>query len=73
MSAGFEQRLGFIALRAGYSAARDGLKSVAAGLGLGFGPVKFEVSAGRFSGDLAGVALDGAQVTIALSIRGGGS
>ena len=73
VSAGVEQRLGFIALRAGYSAARDGLKSVAAGLGLGFGPVKLEVSAGRFSGDLAGVDLDGAQVTIALSIRGGGS
>ena len=46
---------------------------MAAGLGLGLGPVKFEVGAGRFSGTLNGVDYDGAQVTIALSVRGGGS
>ena len=73
VSAGVEQRLGFLTLRAGYSAANDGLTSVAGGLGLGFGPVKLEVSAGRLSGDLDGIDYDGAQVTIALSVRGGGS
>ena len=72
VSAGVEQRLGFVALRAGYSLANNGLKSAAAGLGLGFGPVKLEVSAGRISGEFAGIDYDGAHVTIALSVRGGG-
>ena len=73
VSAGLEQRLAFLTLRGGYSLSKDGLSSMAAGLGLGLGPVKFEVGAGRFSGTLNGVDYDGAQVTIALSVRGGGS
>jgi hypothetical protein len=73
VSAGFEQRLAFLTLRGGYSLSTDGLTSVAAGLGLGLGPVKFEVGAGRFSGTLNGVDYDGAQATIALAVRGGGS
>ena len=68
-----EQRLAFLTLRGGYSLSTDGLTSVAAGLGLGLGPVKFEVGAGRFSGTLNGVDYDGAQATIALAVRGGGS
>jgi len=73
VSAGLEQRLAFLTLRGGYSLSTDGLTSVAAGLGLGLGPVRFEVGAGRFSGTLNGVDYDGAQATITLAVRGGGS
>jgi hypothetical protein len=31
-----------------------------------------DVGAGRFSGELNGIDYDGAQVTLALAIRGGG-
>ena len=73
VSAGLEQRLGFLTLRGGYSVANDGLSSIGVGLGLGLGPVALDVGAGRFSGDLDGIEYDGAHVTIALSVRGGGS
>ena len=73
VSAGVEQRLGFMTLRAGYSAGDDGLTSVSGGLGFGAGSVKLDLGAGRLSGELNGIDYDGAHVTIALSVRGGGS
>jgi len=71
-SVGLEQKLGFLTLRGGYTLADRGLTSVAAGVGFGLGPVALDVGAGRFSGELNGIDYDGAQVTLALAIRGGG-
>ncbi len=73
VSAGVEQRLKFLVLRGGYAVAEDGLKALTAGVGLRVGPIRLDVGAGRLSGDLDGIAYDGVQGSVGLSVRGGGA
>lgn len=81
ISLGVEQRLWFLTLRAGGAKGTDGLQTVSGGLGLGLGPVHFDVSGGLMSGgfDFASgvvapenVDYAGGQVTASLQIIMGG-
>jgi hypothetical protein len=81
ISLGIEQRLWFLTLRAGGAKGSDGLQVVSGGLGLGFGPVKLDVSAGLMSGGFEfasglvapeDVDYAGGHGTISLQIMGGG-
>jgi hypothetical protein len=81
ISLGIEQRLWFLTLRAGGAKGSDGLQVLSGGLGLGFGPVKLDVSAGMMSGGFEfasglvapeDVDYAGGHGTISLQIMGGG-
>ncbi|MGE0160874.1 MAG: hypothetical protein AB7T31_15835 [Gemmatimonadales bacterium] len=81
ISLGLEQRLWFLTLRAGGAKGSDGIQVLSGGLGLGFGPVKLDVSAGMMSGgfefasDLVApedVNYAGGQLTLSLQVMGGG-
>lgn len=72
LSAGVEQRLKFLVLRAGYARAEDGIAAVTGGLGLRVGPVRLDMAAGKLSGELDGIGYDGLQGSLGLSLAGGG-
>lgn len=72
VAAGVEQRLGFLALRAGYARARDGVAALSGGLGLRAGPLRLDLAAGRLSGSRDGIRYDGLQGSLGLSVAGGG-
>lgn len=71
-SLGVEQRLGFVALRGGYALARDGITALTGGLGLRLGPVGLDLAAGKLSGERDGVAWDGLQGSLGITVSGGG-
>jgi hypothetical protein len=82
ISLGVEQRLWFLTLRAGGAKGSDGIQALSGGIGLGFGPVKLDVSAGVMSGGFEftsglvapeDVDYAGGHVTASLQIMGGGS
>lgn len=72
VSAGVEQRLGFLVLRAGYARADDGITALTGGLGLRAGPVRLDLAAGRLSGSGSFADHDGLHGSLALSLAGGG-
>jgi len=81
ISLGLEQRLWFLTLRAGGAKGSDGVQVLSGGLGLGFGPVKLDVSAGMMSGDFEftnglvapeDVDYAGGHATLSLQVMGGG-
>ncbi|MDP2959129.1 MAG: hypothetical protein Q8N53_22095 [Longimicrobiales bacterium] len=72
LSAGVEQRLKFLVLRAGYARAEDGIAALTGGLGLRVGPIRLDVAAGKLSGELNGIGYDGLQGSLGLSLAGGG-
>lgn len=74
LSLGVEQRLPVLTLRAGYAMADQGITALTGGLGLGAGPILFELSGGRFSGEdvSLGSPWEGYYGTIALQVVGGG-
>lgn len=72
VAAGVEQRLGFLALRAGYARARDGVAALSGGLGVRAGPLRLDLAAGRLSGSRDGIPYDGLQGSLGLSVAGGG-
>jgi hypothetical protein len=81
ISLGVEQRLGFLTLRAGGAKGSDGIQVLSGGVGLGVGPVKLDLSAGRMSGGFEltsglvapeGVDHAGGHVTLSLQVMGGG-
>lgn len=72
VSAGVEQRLKFLVLRAGYARAEDGITALTGGVGLRVGPVRLDAAAGRLSGERGGIPYDGLQGSLGLSLRGGG-
>jgi len=81
ISLGIEQRLWFLTLRAGGAKGSDGIQALSGGVGLGFGPVKLDVSAGMMSGGFefaSGIVTPedvdyaGGHVTASLQIMGGG-
>ena len=81
ISLGVEQRLWFLTLRAGGAKGSDGIQVLSGGLGLGFGPVKLDLSAGMMSGGFEltsglvapeDVDYAGGHVTLSLQVMGGG-
>lgn len=72
VSLGAEQRLGFLALRAGFAKASDGVQAASGGIGLNLGPVGLDISGGILSGSMDGIDYTGTQATVGLSIRGEG-
>jgi hypothetical protein len=73
MSLGIEQKLPLLTLRAGVARATDGLGALTGGVGLGLGPVKLEVSGGKFTGEDLTSSWDGYYGTVAFQLKGGGS
>lgn len=80
ISLGVEQRLWFLTLRAGGAKGSDGIQALSGGVGLGFGPVRLDVSAGMMSGGFefaSGIVAPedvdyaGGHVTASLQIVGG--
>jgi hypothetical protein len=81
VSLGIEQRLWFLTLRAGGAKGSDGIQVLSGGLGLGFGPVKLDMSAGLMSGgfeltnslvESEDVDYAGGHLTLSLQVMGGG-
>ncbi|MDH3423367.1 MAG: DUF5723 family protein [Gemmatimonadota bacterium] len=81
ISLGVEQWLWILALRAGGALGSDGLQAINGGIALALGPVHLDVSGGFMSGgfDFASgvvtpqnVEYAGAQLTVALQLKGGG-
>lgn len=72
LSAGVEQRVAFLVLRGGYAMAQDGVNALTGGVGLRVGPVRLDLAAGKLSGEHDGIAWDGVQGSLGLSVVGGG-
>jgi hypothetical protein len=72
VSAGVEQRLKFLVVRAGYARAEDGITALTGGGALRLGPVWMESAVGLLSGNRDGIPYDGVQASLGLSLRGGG-
>lgn len=81
LSIGVEQRLLFFVVRAGAARGSDGLQVLSGGVGLAFGPVALDLSAGLMSGGFEfteglvtpeDVDNAGGQLTVSLQVRTGG-
>jgi len=73
ISVGIEQKIPILTLRAGMARGQDGLGAMTGGFGLGLGPLKIDLSGGKFDGQSAVSTWDGYYGTISVQLKGGGA